>query len=178
MAKVYVDSEKVRVFPAAGRSTNYPEGFLTTEDNLSGIVRSIYPNNNSSFVVDFANQRLNFVIKGYVFSIDTTGLTTSGNLFACIYLKTDLETGSYRRLASSLDLTHSLDEDGKFRGLVLDTENEFPTISGTEKCSLQLLAGGQIPATSKFQYLIDSDITVSTTTHAGGNTLNIRIGKN
>lgn len=152
----YIQSSKIKVFPAAGRSTEYPEGYLTTEDNLNRVVNAIYASNNSSFVISSSfSVPFKFVIKGYYFEItDLTGLDNSGDLYATIYLLNTLPDGKYARLVSPGYSTESSldDSDEYFKGLTLTTSSTVDSVPDTTPYTLQLLEGGSIPETSKFRY--------------------------
>lgn len=154
----YIESSKIKVFPAAGRSTEYPEGYLTTEDNLNRVVNAIYASNNSSFVISSTadSEPFKFVIKGYYFEItDLTGLDVSGDLYATIYLLKTLPDGSYVRLVSPDYLTESsLDSTGDFKGVTFSTSKPVSSdsVSDIDTYTLQLLKGGSVPETSKFRY--------------------------
>ena len=67
----YIKSTDIKVFPAAGRSADYPTGYLLTEDNLNSTMRSLYPRD---FVIEYENSSskkiLRFVIHGYYFELN------------------------------------------------------------------------------------------------------------
>lgn len=153
---MYIKSDKIKVFPAAGRGDDYPEGFLTTEDNLSNLIRSLYTRNNSGFVI--SSNPLKFVLRGYAFEIeDTSSLDLTADLYATIYLRDDLETGSYKRLIPPEGSVDVLDTDSGFAGATFTTtESDIPSApTGSTAYTLQLLSAGEIPLTSKFAYSTD-----------------------
>lgn len=142
----YIKSSNIKVFPAAGRADDFPEGFLTTEDNLSNFIRALYTRNNSGFVVSL--NPLKFVIMGYVFEItDPSVLDLTGDLYATIYLRKDLETGSYERLIPADGTTGELDVTGDFIGVLFtqDTASILPAPEGSDPHTLQILNAGAIP---------------------------------
>lgn len=181
----YIKSNDIKVFPAAGRSADYPTGYLLTEDNLNSTMRSLYPRD---FVIEYENSSskkiLRFVIHGYYFEInDFEDLgDTLTDLWATIYLKQSLEATQYTRLASK-DNDSYLDEsvvDGKFKGVYFSTTNNAGDITGLDKFSLQILSNGQIPEKSKLRFKTSeilngdtSDLINSKFTTGSLNTTNI-----
>lgn len=182
----YIKSNDIKVFPAAGRSANYPTGYLLTEDNLNSAMRSLYPRD---FVVQYENSDskkiLRFVIHGYYFEINDfedlgDNLT---DLWATIYLKQSLEATQYTRLVSKDDGDNYLDENtdnGKFKGVYFSTTNNSTDITGLDKFSLQILSNGQIPEKSKLRFKTSeilnnetSDLINSKFTTGSLNTTNI-----
>ena len=182
----YIKSNDIKVFPAAGRSAEYPTGYLLTEDNLNSTMRSLYPRD---FVVEYENSSskkiLRFVIHGYYFEINNfedLGDTLT-NLWATIYLKQSLENTQHTRLVSK-DNDNYLDEsltDGKFKGVYFSTTNNATDITGLDKFSLQILSNGQIPEKSKLRFKTSeilnndtSDLINSKFTTISLNTTNIQ----
>ena len=182
----YIKSTDIKVFPAAGRSAEYPTGYLLTEDNLNSTMRSLYPRD---FVIEYENSSskkiLRFVIHGYYFEINNfedLGDTLT-NLWATIYLKQSLENTQHTRLVSK-DNDNYLDEsltDGKFKGVYFSTTNNATDITGLDKFSLQILYNGQIPEKSKLRFKTSeilngdtSDLINSKFTTISLNTTNIQ----
>ena len=155
----YIKSENIKVFPAAGRSSDYPTGYLLTEDNLNSAMRSLYPRD---FVVEYENSDskkiLRFVIHGYYFEIDNfedLGDITTANLWATIYLKQSLESTQYTRLTSKDDTDIYLDEstvNGKFKGVYFSTTDNTTDIPGLDKVTLQILSNGKVPEKSYLRF--------------------------
>ena len=147
MAMTNIDSTKVKVYPAAGRSDAYKNSYLLTEDNLNTAIRCLYQRN---FVVSYAANIVKFVIHGYYFEVDLTdsGIDTSGDLYAVIYLKQVLAQGQHSRLVSS-DGKLLDSGDGKFNGVYFTTkESEITNKEGLDKKDIQILSGGQVPEKS------------------------------
>ena len=151
MAMKNIDSTKVKVYPAAGRSDAYKNSYLLTEDNLNTAIRCLYQRN---FVVSYAANIVKFVIHGYYFEVDLTdsGIDTSGDLYAVIYLKQVLAQGQHSRLVSSDGKV--LDSgDGKFNGVYFTTkESEITNKEGLDKKDIQILSGGQVPEKSYLRF--------------------------
>ena len=155
----YIKSENIKVFPAAGRSSDYPTGYLLTEDNLNSAMRSLYPRD---FVVQYENSDskkiLRFVIHGYYFEIDNfedLGDITTASLWATIYLKQSLESTQYTRLTSKDDTDIYLDEsivNGKFKGVQFSTTGDVTDIPGLDKVTLQILSNGKVPEKSYLRF--------------------------
>ena len=151
MAMTNIDSTKVKVYPAAGRSDAYKNSYLLTEDNLNTAIRCLYQRN---FVVSYAANIVKFVIHGYYFEVDLTdsGIDTSGDLYAVIYLKQVLEQGQHSRLVSS-DGKLLDSGDGKFNGVYFTTkESEITNKEGLDKKDIQILSGGQVPEKSYLRF--------------------------
>ena len=146
-----IDSTKVKVYPAAGRSDAYKNSYLLTEDNLNTAIRCLYQRN---FVVSYAANIVKFVIHGYYFEVDLTdsGIDTSGDLYAVIYLKQVLAQGQHSRLVSS-DGKLLDSGDGKFNGVYFTTkESEITNKEGLDKKDIQILSGGQVPEKSYLRF--------------------------
>lgn len=151
MAMTNIDSTKVKVYPAAGRSDAYKNSYLLTEDNLNTAIRCLYQRN---FVVSYAANIVKFVIHGYYFEVDLTdsGIDTSGDLYAVIYLKQVLAQGQHSRLVSS-DGKLLDSGDGKFNGVYFTTkESEITNKEGLDKKVIQILSGGQVPEKSYLRF--------------------------
>ena len=151
MAMKNIDSTKVKVYPAAGRSDAYKNSYLLTEDNLNTAIRCLYQRN---FVVSYAANIVKFVIHGYYFEVDLTdsGIDTSGDLYAVIYLKQVLAQGQHSRLVSS-DGKLLDSGDGKFNGVYFTTkESEITNKEGLDKKDIQILSGGQVPEKSYLRF--------------------------
>ena len=151
MAMTNIDSTKVKVYPAAGRSDAYKNSYLLTEDNLNTAIRCLYQRN---FVVSYADNIVKFVIHGYYFEVDLTdsGIDTSGDLYAVIYLKQVLAQGQHSRLVSS-DGKLLDSGDGKFNGVYFTTkESEITNKEGLDKKDIQILSGGQVPEKSYLRF--------------------------
>ena len=151
MAMTNIDSTKVKVYPAAGRSDAYKNSYLLTEDNLNTAIRCLYQRN---FVVSYAANIVKFVIHGYYFEVDLTdsGIDTSGDLYAVIYLKQVLAQGQHSRLVSS-DGKLLDSGDGKFNGVYFTTkESEIINKEGLDKKDIQILSGGQVPEKSYLRF--------------------------
>ena len=151
MAMTNIDSTKVKVYPAAGRSDAYKNSYLLTEDNLNTAIRCLYQRN---FVVSYAANIVKFVIHGYYFEVDLTdsGINTSGDLYAVIYLKQVLAQGQHSRLVSS-DGKLLDSGDGKFNGVYFTTkESEITNKEGLDKKDIQILSGGQVPEKSYLRF--------------------------
>ena len=156
----FVKSNKIKVFPAAGRSSDYPEGYLTTEDNLNRVIKALYKNygsnNDSSFVInETVTTPFSFIIQGYYFEIEELpeDLDFTGNLYAAIYLRNTLPANDYGRLTSINESTEgSLDFNTEFKGLQINRSNSFSPLAGATIYKLTLLKNGVIPETSKLKY--------------------------
>ena len=151
MTMTNIDSTKVKVYPAAGRSDAYKNSYLLTEDNLNTAIRCLYQRN---FVVSYAANIVKFVIHGYYFEVDLTdsGIDTSGDLYAVIYLKQVLAQGQHSRLVSS-DGKLLDSGDGKFNGVYFTTkESEITNKEGLDKKDIQILSGGQVPEKSYLRF--------------------------
>ena len=151
MAMTNIDSTKVKVYPAAGRSDAYKNSYLLTEDNLNTAIRCLYQRN---FVVSYVANIVKFVIHGYYFEVDLTdsGIDTSGDLYAVIYLKQVLAQGQHSRLVSS-DGKLLDSGDGKFNGVYFTTkESDITNKEGLDKKDIQILSGGQVPEKSYLRF--------------------------
>lgn len=157
----YIESKNIKVFPAAGRSDDYPEGFLTTEDNLRRFITANYQHNNSSFILnDSVELPLKFVINGYYFEISELpeGVSLTNNLYASIFLLNELTDKNYIRLISSdenqqslLDITTG--SKTEFKGLfITNNEDEIPSVVGTTTYKLQILEDGNLIEKNKYRY--------------------------
>ena len=155
-------SDKVTVFPAAGRS-DYPQATLLTEDNI----RHIY-NEEDSFVITETpawgadnksfTTPFEFVIKGYHFAIQQLPDSFSKNdiISVAICLKTNLENDSYKRLEplSSDPTITQLDDSDKFQGLgfIKDRYDKLEPESSRSGCTyyvLDLFANGNVLSSAK-----------------------------
>lgn len=157
----YIESKNIKVFPAAGRSDEYPEGFLTTEDNLRRFITTNYQHNNSSFILNSSVELpLKFVINGYYFEISELpeGVSLTNNLYASIFLLNELTDKNYIRLISTdesqqflLDITTG--SKTEFKGLfITNDESEIPSIIGTTSYKLQILEDGKLIEKNKYRY--------------------------
>ena len=170
MIMAYLKSNSVRAFPATGRSNNYPEGFLTTEKNLTDLARFIC-GNGATFIVEDTFEAtplspLHICIHGYLFELsDVSSLPKDGDLFVTAYVKNGVEDGEYRQLISVDDATtHTLDGETDFTGLTFTvTKDEIPAPpTGSTAYTLQLLSKGKIPGTSLLSTLSDFELILST----------------
>lgn len=176
MSAIYLESDKVKVFPAAGRSDSYPEGFLITEDNLSKAIRFLHPQNNASFIIgNEFKAPLKIVLNGYLFEITDISSIPTPNAYAAIYIVENPVAGSYTRLISpSWTTERTLDpEDGKFHGLCFaateDGLEEAP--AGSTRIVLHILENNKIPLKNQLKTIkvsLNAD-----TTHIGQNFLEI-----
>lgn len=157
----YIESKNIKVFPAAGRSDDYPEGFLTTEDNLRRFITTNYEHNNSSFIINESVELpLKFVINGYYFEISELpeGVSLTNNLYAAIFLLNELTDKNYIRLVSTdesqtslLDITNG--SKTEFKGLfITNNEDEIPSVTSTTTYKLQILEDGNIIEKNKYRY--------------------------
>ena len=146
-------SSQVVVFPAALRtyvaSSDIKTGAkFTTENNISGIVRSVTDSESyliSPRAVSNSYDFLEFVIHGYYFKVDASDLILTGNLFAGIRLDAS------GRLINYDNDSPVLDDSTNFTGLEFSQTDNFP---GDAYYS-QLLKNGQ-PC-------IDSLVTIDAT---------------
>ncbi len=121
-------SNQVVVFPAALRTYVLPTDVktgakFTTENNISGIVRSV--TDSESYLINpraVSNNYdfLEFVIHGYYFKVDASDLTLTGDLFAGIRLDAS------GRLINFNDDSPVLDSNNNFTGLEFLSTNNFP----------------------------------------------------
>lgn len=152
----FLKSNKIKVFPATGRSEDYEDSYLTTEDNLTTINKAIFSANNYSWVINTEVKiPFKFILNGYSFEINDISVLV-GNLYATIYLKKELVEGDYQRLVNE-EGTRILDSNDEFTGLSLSTSS--PTKINTEEIesfSLQLLENGEIPNSSKISIFTSS----------------------
>lgn len=169
----YINSNNIKVYPCVSRDRDNgidPEANLPTENNLTQVIRSIYKR-DSFLISDSANvNNFEFVLGGYYFKIDTTDTnwTNLGDtIWAGIKLKND-PTSSYQALVidnnkntgeTSSDYYSCTDVDGSFEGLYLST-----TEPSGYTYTLQLLADGEIPATSKLYWITENILDDSITT--------------
>ena len=120
-----IASEKIKVFPAVGRSTTYKDSYLTTEDNLTKRIIALYGKNNSSFVLnDTAAFPLKFVIHGYYFEVlENSSIDLSSSLYARIYISKDPENAKYQKLINdgSESSAENLDYNANFLGIYFQT---------------------------------------------------------
>ena len=151
---IYLNSDKIKVFPAVGRSADtYPESVTTTEKSLTHL--SSFPHNNDSYVIsDKVETPLKFIIHGYYFEADISSYL-DGSLWAAIKIDTSDQTTTYQELvrlesSSSTSQKENLDDSTDFKGLGLYTEK--PDSSENGVYVLQLLEKGSIPVTSKIHY--------------------------
>lgn len=162
----YVSSANIKVFPASDRGSDYKISALTTENNLTQFIRSIYPKNNGSFVISADKTSFtapfDFVIRGYYFSITaTTSLGyESGPVYAHVCILTADETlSNYKKLGRyDGDSSPVLDASGTFYGLYLTaTADPVNPPQGYTEYILQLWDGSKVPESSKF-YLKTTEI--------------------
>lgn len=133
-------SNQVVVFPAALRtyvsSSDVKTGAkFTTENNISGILRSV--TDNDSYLIQprvaaDSYPTLEFVLHGYYFKVDTTDITISNNLWAGIKLD-----ASGRLVA--LNGSPELDADENFMGLEF---KDSATFNPAASYTLQLFKDG------------------------------------
>lgn len=170
MIMAYLKSNSVRAFPATRRSSDYPEGFLTTEKNLTDLARLIC-GNEATFILENTFEAtplspIHICIHGYLFELsDVSSLPKDGDLFVTAYIKNNVENGDYGQLISVDDATtHTLDSDTEFKGLTFTTTKEtIPTApTGATAYTLQLLSKGKIPGTSLLNTLSDFELVLST----------------
>lgn len=152
-----IASEKIKVFPAVGRSTTYKDSYLTTEDNLTKRIIALYGKNNSSFVLnDTAAFPLKFVIHGYYFEVlENSSIDLSNSLYARIYISKDPENAKYQKLINdgSESSAENLDYGGNFLGIYFQT-TPFSADENIDRDTfdLQILDNGSIPAKSKIYW--------------------------
>lgn len=169
-----INSSDIKVFPAIQRKPDIDfQSQLTTEHNLTGIIRSIYK--RDSFVIsDFTpGTPFEFVINGYYFNISTTSSSTissitgisSGSLYANILLST---TSNVERLSSWTSTETSLDnQENIFTGLSFSNEPVSSSTGSVYSLLLGNISEGTLctPKTSKlFWNTSDLDIKTDTTT--------------
>ncbi|MBQ3422378.1 MAG: hypothetical protein IJH34_12090, partial [Romboutsia sp.] len=134
-------SSQVVVFPAALRtyvaSSDIKTGAkFTTENNISGIVRSVTDSESyliSPRAVSNSYDFLEFVIHGYYFKVDASDLILTGNLFAGIRLDAS------GRLINYDNDSPVLDDSTNFTGLEFSQTDNFPG----DAYYLQLFKNGQ-----------------------------------
>lgn len=116
------DSGNIRVFPASLRTYN-GMGKYTTENNLTGIPRSVH--DYSSYILSRTKESttekpFRFMIHGYYFELDDMGFDSTGESLADAnyYLEIRVEnTHEYSRLVDTEDGGTDLDISEIFNGL-------------------------------------------------------------
>lgn len=160
----YLASGNIKVFPASDRGDNYKLSSLTTETNLTSFIRSIYPKNDSSFVIVTGNGNVfqspfYFVIKGYSFCItDVSGLDLDHDIYATICVSAADDTlSTYKKLLRCDGQPGILDDTAGFLGLIFDTDEPSYSESGKDFYTLKLWDGTKVPLKSRF-YLTTNEI--------------------
>lgn len=123
------DSKNIRVFPASLRTYD-GMGKYTTENNLTGIPRSVHDFDSYLLSRVKSDKPFRFVIHGYYFEIDDMGFASSEADIADanMYIHIKVENGQeYSRLVDyedgGTDIDNEEGEDFIFRALMLDNED-------------------------------------------------------
>lgn len=164
----FVKSDNIQVFPTSLRGYNesdasYSRGKYTSEENLTGIVKTLA--NKPSFIInwDTVNGCGELVINGYYFNITGTNSNIlSGPLYAYIYLD------SSHRLTEQNGFGGDLDKSGDFNGITFG--NTVP-LDVEENNSLQILDNNGEVIEGNF-YKFDAK-TVYTILGSGGIEINL-----
>ena len=139
MSDQYLSSEKVlKAYPTSMRATEYdPESALLTESNLTYAVRALLKSKNS-FIVSWDGDKkiIEFVLKGYYFKADLTGVwTDSGDLGVKLQeasreLSVSVGAQSYKFDTGVMGETGSsnLDDSGQFKGFAYTTDTPDQTV--------------------------------------------------
>ena len=147
----YVSSQDIVGFPLALRAAPYASGKFTSENNITGISRSIL--DVDSYIID--NVGKEFVIHGYYFKITGSlpNRESGYGLYASIILDNALRVNGY----SSGSATTQLDtQGGLFQGLIFD-KNPITAPTGYTAYSLQLfLSDGSLNVARKKKISSDS----------------------
>ena len=145
----YINSENVKIFPAAGRSENYSQSYLLSEKNLTETIRALYQKNNSSFIIsETFSAPFKFVIDGRYFEIDNIdNLDKTKDLFATIYVNKETQriAGYDETNTVSKFIDNILDNDSKFIGVYFSqTAPSDDTTNTYVRYSLQILKAGKL----------------------------------
>lgn len=94
MDKFVLHSDKIKVFPFGSKRSTDPLARVLNEQNIISIVTSVVDNKN--YVISYDNNIVEFVIQGYIFSIDLTDftdITRDSPIFAYANITVDPVTG-------------------------------------------------------------------------------------
>ena len=153
--EITLSSSAVKAFPAVGRTTEYADtAYLNTEANLTNILKSLYHNNDCSFIINESfTAPLKFVIYGYYFEISNISVLTPSNLWARIYI--DNTTGVKQKLANTDGSKTSLDVNNQFCGVKFynAAEKSSDSVTGFTAYDLQITdSSGNIVTNSKLYF--------------------------
>ena len=146
----YIGTDKVTVFPSslrAGPNGDRASGKYTSEENLTGIIKTLA--NKDSFIInwDTDNNKAELVINGYYFKL-TELPSISGTLFANIYLD------EANRLFNK-DNDSRLDIGNEFYGISFDSSAGSSTSNYT--CySLKIRDGNTVIEANKHKFNADT----------------------
>ena len=160
----FVQTPVIKVFPSALRTVK-PEGKYTSENNLTGIIRSVV--DRDSYIIKWEDGDKKIVIYGYYFEFTTIPGSWTNNLYCSIVLdSSDRLVGFDGQNVITDNLDSGSSSDGSFYGLILDTTTV--SVPGYKVKSLQILANGQLVTDNFFKFNTDSlNLTNLTTTING-----------
>lgn len=154
----YFKSDKVRVFPSAYRGTDTnnkmynPESRLQTEFNTT---LKKYLVDTDGFVIEYKDNHVKFVLKGYYFDIDISDIVIEDRSYLAVKLILDtLHTAT--DIYDYTEIALHTDEVTNFAGLVVYGSSS--TAEERKNAELILLENNEIPKSSKFKYNSDSII--------------------
>ena len=154
-----IKSNIIKVYPAVGRNHIYSNSaYLNTEANLTNILKSLYHNNDCSFVIsETFSAPFKFVLFGYYFEIsDISSFNDKKNLWARIYINnSDVKQKLSSFDSNYTDLDTDASEDSIFRGVIFyNSESKSTDIkTGYITYDLKLTdSSGNIVLKSKLHY--------------------------
>ena len=162
MATGYVASSEMKeVFPSAKRVSQVQMSKMMSEMALVRLINSLI--DKDGFVITSAYdaaQPFAFNISGYYFEVTTgqsiltaAGVTTSGEIYAHIFVNETASGVAYRELQGT-------DENSEYTGVLFDTSDTATSQSGEVAYTLHILSVADsvvtIPAESKVKFSSDS----------------------
>ena len=176
----YIESSNIKVFPAVARAANYDDSAsLTTEHNISNIIRSLYNkkeegiHSEGSFILPESintdgtlQTPLKIVVAGYYFEITDISKILNSSYVIIKLRKPSATKNNYQELTSFAETKDSetqgnttvlLDEGEEFKGLIIDTnldlEVTYKDSATYEYKYLQLTdVNGKAPKKSKLHW--------------------------
>lgn len=152
----YFKSDKVRVFPSAYRGTDTnnkmynPESRLQTEFNTT---LKKYLVDTDGFVIEYKDNHIKFVLKGYYFDIDISDIAIADRSYLAVKLILDtLHTAT--DIYDYTEIALHTDEVTNFVGLVVYGSSS--TAEERKNADFVLLENNNVPESSKFKYNSDS----------------------
>lgn len=152
----YFKSDKVRVFPSAYRGTDTnnkmynPESRLQTEFNT---VLKKYLVDTDGFVIEYKDNHIKFILKGYYFDIDISDIAIEDRSYLAVKLILDnLHTAT--DIYDYTEIALHTDEVTNFVGLVVYGSSS--TVEERKNADFVLLENNNVPESSKFKYNSDS----------------------